>query len=159
MPVYSLEGITPVVHPAAFVHETAVLIGDVIIAADCYIGPNASLRGDFGRIIVERGANVQDTCVMHSFPGKDCIVESDEEGIKRVSATSFYQHHVQCRLSLFLGCYGILGSTFEVRDACGAQIVFSAMLESGVPFAGSFEDLWHILASSRGCSITYRLVT
>ena len=77
MPVYSLEGITPVVHPDAFVHETAVLIGDVIIGADCYIGPNASLRGDFGRIIVERGANVQDTCVMHSFPAKDCIVESD----------------------------------------------------------------------------------
>ncbi len=75
MPAYSLEGITPVVHPEAFVHETAVLIGDVIIGANCYIGPNASLRGDFGRIIVEDGANVQDTCVMHSFPGKDCVVE------------------------------------------------------------------------------------
>ncbi len=75
MPVYSLEGITPVVHPSAFVHETAVLIGDVIIGAGCYIGPHASLRGDFGRIIVEEGANLQDTCVMHSFPGKDCIVE------------------------------------------------------------------------------------
>lgn len=77
MPVYSLEGITPVVHPQAFVHETAVLIGDVLIGAGCYVGPHASLRGDFGRIIVERGANVQDTCVMHSFPGKDCIVERD----------------------------------------------------------------------------------
>lgn len=77
MPVYSLEGITPVVHPDAFVHETAVLIGDVIIGAGCYIGPNAVLRGDFGRIMVEQGANVQDTCVMHAFPGKDCIVERD----------------------------------------------------------------------------------
>ena len=77
MPVYSLEGITPVVHPDAFVHETAVLIGDVLIGAGCYIGPHATLRGDFGRIIVEQGANVQDTCVMHSFPGKDCIVESN----------------------------------------------------------------------------------
>ena len=77
MPIYSLEGITPVVHPSAFVHETAVLIGDVIIGADCYIGPNASLRGDFGRIIVEQGANVQDCCVMHSFPNKDCVVERD----------------------------------------------------------------------------------
>jgi phenylacetic acid degradation protein len=75
MPIYSLEGITPVVHPDAYVHETAVLIGDVIIGAGCYIGPNASLRGDFGRIIVEQGANVQDACVMHTFPGKDCIVE------------------------------------------------------------------------------------
>ena len=77
MPTYSLEGITPVVHPDAFVHETAVLIGDVLIGAGCYIGPNASLRGDFGRIIVESGANVQDCCVMHSFPGKDCIVKRD----------------------------------------------------------------------------------
>lgn len=77
MPIYSLEGITPVVHPDAYVHETAVLIGDVIIGAGCYIGANASLRGDFGRIIVEQGANVQDTCVMHTFPGKDCIVECD----------------------------------------------------------------------------------
>ncbi len=75
MPVYSLEGITPVIHPDAHVHETAVLIGDVIVGEDCYIGPNASLRGDFGRIIVGAGANVQDTCVMHTFPGKDCIVE------------------------------------------------------------------------------------
>ena len=75
MPIYSLEGITPVVHPDAFVHETAVLIGDVLIGADCFIGPHASLRGDFGRISVGEGANVQDTCVMHSFPGKDCIVE------------------------------------------------------------------------------------
>lgn len=77
MPVYSLEGFTPVVHPDAHVHETAVLIGDVIIGAGCYIGPNASLRGDFGRIVVQAGANVQDTCVMHTFPGKDCIVERD----------------------------------------------------------------------------------
>jgi phenylacetic acid degradation protein len=77
MPVYSLEGIIPVVHPDAYVHETAVLIGDVIVGPGCYIGPNASLRGDFGRITVEQGANVQDTCVMHTFPGKDCVVERD----------------------------------------------------------------------------------
>ncbi len=77
MPVYRLDGITPVVHPDAHVDTTAVLIGDVIIGPDCYIGPNASLRGDFGRITVSAGANVQDTCVLHTFPGKDCIVERD----------------------------------------------------------------------------------
>ena len=77
MPIYRLDGITPVVHPDAYVHETAVLIGDVLIGADCYIGPHASLRGDFGRIVVAKGANVQDSCVMHSFPGKDCTVESN----------------------------------------------------------------------------------
>ena len=77
MPAYSIEGIVPVVHPGAFVHETAVLIGDVIIGDGCYIGPNAVLRADFGRIVMEAGSNLQDTCVVHTFPGKDCIVEVD----------------------------------------------------------------------------------
>ncbi len=72
--VYEIDGIVPVVHPEAFVHPQAVLIGDVIVGARCYIGPAASLRGDFGRIIVEEGANLQDTCVMHGFPGKDTVV-------------------------------------------------------------------------------------
>ena len=72
---YSIEGITPVVHPTAFVHPSAVLIGDVIVGAHCYVGPNASLRGDFGRLVLEEGSNLQDTCVMHSFPGMDTIVE------------------------------------------------------------------------------------
>ena len=75
MPCYALDGLVPVVHPTAFVHPSAELIGDVWVGANCYIGPLASLRGDFGRIVVHDGANVQDTCVMHAFPGKDCVVE------------------------------------------------------------------------------------
>ena len=72
--VYSIDGITPVVDPSAYVHPSAVLIGDVIVGPGAYIGPCACLRGDFGRIVVEAGANVQDTCVMHGFPGKDTVV-------------------------------------------------------------------------------------
>lgn len=52
-------------------------MGDVIIEAGVYIAPGASLRGDMGRLIVRQGANIQDNCVMHGFPGKDCIVEQD----------------------------------------------------------------------------------
>lgn len=73
--VYAINGVTPVVDPTAFVHPSAVLIGDVIIAAGCYIGPGASLRGDFGRIDVRAGANLQDNCVMHGFPGTDTVVQ------------------------------------------------------------------------------------
>jgi len=75
--VYAIDGITPVVDPAAFVHPTAVLIGDVIIGAGCYVGPAACLRGDFGHIEVRAGANIQDTCVLHGFPGVGTIVEED----------------------------------------------------------------------------------
>ena len=77
MPCYEIDGVRPVVDPTAFVHPSAVLIGDVIVGARCYVGPLASLRGDYGRIILEEGANVQDTCVMHGFPGTDTVVEVD----------------------------------------------------------------------------------
>src|SRR5712675_3097132 len=75
--VFSIDGVTPVVDPSAFVHPTAVLIGDVIVGAGCYVGPLASLRGDFGRLEVRAGANMQDSCIMHGFPGTDTIVEED----------------------------------------------------------------------------------
>jgi len=75
--VYEIDGLVPVVDPTAFVHPTAVLIGDVIVGPGCYVGPSACLRGDFGRLILEEGANIQDTCVMHGFPNTDTVIEQD----------------------------------------------------------------------------------
>ena len=77
MPIYQIDGMTPVVPDESYVHPTAVLIGDVILGKGVYVGPNASLRGDFGRIVVKDGANIQDNCVMHGFPGQDTVVEED----------------------------------------------------------------------------------
>jgi phenylacetic acid degradation protein len=77
MPCYAIDNVVPVVDPSAFVHPTAVLIGDVIVGPGCYVGPCASLRGDFGRIVLERGANVQDTCVIHGAPHHDTVVEEN----------------------------------------------------------------------------------
>ncbi|NMG77585.1 phenylacetic acid degradation protein PaaY [Aromatoleum diolicum] len=77
MPCYEIDGLRPVIHPSAYVHPDAVLIGDVIIGPRCYVAPLASLRGDFGRIILREGANVQDCCVMHGFPNIDTVVAED----------------------------------------------------------------------------------
>ena len=77
MPVYSLDGFIPVVDPSAFVHPQAVLIGDVIVGPRCYVGPGASLRGDFGRIVIGAGSNVQDCCILHAFPSKDAVLEEE----------------------------------------------------------------------------------
>jgi phenylacetic acid degradation protein len=77
MAVYSLDGLIPVVDPSAFVHPQATLIGDVIVGPGCYVGPGASLRGDFGRIVLSAGCNVQDCCVLHSFPEHETLLEVD----------------------------------------------------------------------------------
>jgi phenylacetic acid degradation protein len=75
--VYSFNGLVPVVHPEAFVHPSAVLIGDVHIGPRCYIGPCASLRGDFGRLTVKAGSNLQDSCVMHGGAKTDTVIEEN----------------------------------------------------------------------------------
>lgn len=72
--VYAIDGVIPVVDPAAFVHPRAVLVGDVVVGPGAYVGPCASLRGDIGRVRVGAGANVQDHCLMHTFPGAECVV-------------------------------------------------------------------------------------
>ena len=76
--VYSIDGLTPIVDPTAYVHPTAVLIGDVIVGPGCYVGPTACLRGDFGRLEMRAGSNVQDGCILHAYPGNETVVE--EEG-------------------------------------------------------------------------------
>lgn len=73
--IYEIEGIKPVISPKAFVHESAVIIGDVIIEEGVYVAPHASLRGDFGRIVVKKNANIQDSCILHGYTGADTIVE------------------------------------------------------------------------------------
>ena len=72
---FAIEDLIPVIHPSAYVHPTAVLIGDVQVGAGCYVGPAACLRGDFGRITLKEGSNVQDTCVMHGVPEGEAIID------------------------------------------------------------------------------------
>ncbi len=73
--IYSFNGFIPVVHPSSFVHPQACVTGNVIIGKDVYIAPNAVLRGDWGKIIVEDGCNVQENCTIHMFPGVTTILK------------------------------------------------------------------------------------
>lgn len=75
MASYAIDGVRPVVSPNAYVHPSAVLIGDVIIEEGVYIAPFAVLRADFGRIHVQKNANVQDNCVIHGFPKSITLLE------------------------------------------------------------------------------------
>jgi phenylacetic acid degradation protein len=67
--IYEFQGNKPVIHESSFVHPQAAVTGNVIIGKDCYIGPGAAIRGDWGQIIVEDGCNVQENCTVHMFPG------------------------------------------------------------------------------------------
>jgi phenylacetic acid degradation protein len=66
---YQFKKFIPVVHNSSFVHPLAMVTGNVIIGKNCYIGPGAALRGDWGGIVMEDGCNVQENCIIHMFPG------------------------------------------------------------------------------------------
>lgn len=72
---YEYKGIKPVVAESSFVHPQAAVTGNVIIGKNCYIGPGAALRGDWGQIIIEDGCNVQENCTIHMFPGVTVLLK------------------------------------------------------------------------------------
>lgn len=72
--IYSFQSWIPVVHPTSFVHPQAVVIGNVVIGKQVYVGPGAVLRGDWGLVQIGDGSNVQENCVLHMFPGKSVVL-------------------------------------------------------------------------------------
>jgi phenylacetic acid degradation protein len=73
---YEFNNYKPVIHESSFIHPLAVITGNVIIGKDCYIGPGAALRGDWGQIIIEDGCNVQENCIIHMFPGVTVLLKT-----------------------------------------------------------------------------------
>jgi phenylacetic acid degradation protein len=126
--VYSIDGITPVVDPSAYVHPSAVLIGDVIVAARAYIGPCASLRGDFGRILVEEGANIQDTCMLHGFPGKDTVV-----GAEVTLGHGAVLHGCVVRRGALVGMNAVVNDNAEVGEEAVVAALAFVRAEQKIP--------------------------
>ena len=125
--VYSIDGIVPVVDPTAFVHPQAVLIGDVIVGAGCYIGPMASLRGDFGRVVVGAGSNIQDSCVLHAYAEADVIIEPGSH----VGHTAVL-HGCIIRSGAFIGIASVVldGAVIGEKVLVGANSLVTAGFEA-----------------------------
>lgn len=75
MAIYEFHGFKPVIDLSSFIHPQAAVTGNVVIGKDCYIGPGAALRGDWGQIIIEDGCNVQENCTIHMFPGITVVLK------------------------------------------------------------------------------------
>ena len=67
--IYEFNSLKPVIDESSFIHPLAAVTGDVIIGKNVYVGPGAAIRGDWGRIVIEDGCNVQENCTIHMFPG------------------------------------------------------------------------------------------
>ena len=111
--IYEFNNHKPVIHPSAFVHPLAAVTGDVIIGKDVYVGPGAAIRGDWGRIIVEDGCNVQENCTIHMFPGITITLkESAHIGHGAII------HGANIGKNVLVGMNAVIMDRSEVGDEC-----------------------------------------
>ncbi|MEX2596432.1 MAG: transferase hexapeptide repeat family protein [Salibacteraceae bacterium] len=111
--IYEFNGFKPVVHESAFVHPQAVITGNVIIGAKVYIGPGAAIRGDWGKIVIEDGCNVQENCTVHMFPGIEVrLKEGAHVGHGAIV------HGAQLGKNCLIGMNAVLMDEAEIGDEC-----------------------------------------
>lgn len=111
--IYSFSGYIPVVHETSFVHPLAAVTGNVIIGKNCYIGPGAVIRGDWGQIILEDGVNVQENCTVHMFPGKSITLkESAHVGHGAII------HGANLGKNCLIGMNAVIMDDAEIGDEC-----------------------------------------
>jgi carbonic anhydrase/acetyltransferase-like protein (isoleucine patch superfamily) len=110
---YEFNGIKPVAHPSAFIHPQAVVTGQVVIGKDVYIGPGAALRGDWGRIVIADGCNVQENCTIHMFPGVTVLLnESAHIGHGAII------HGATIGRNCLVGMNAVIMDEVELGDEC-----------------------------------------
>ncbi len=111
--IYSFKGHIPVVHESSFVHPLAAVTGNVIIGKNCYIGPGAAIRGDWGEIILEDGVNVQENCTVHMFPGKTIVLR---EGAHIGHGAVI--HGANLGKNCLIGMNSVIMDDTEIGDEC-----------------------------------------
>ncbi len=111
--IYAFKGFTPVVHESSFVHPQAAVTGNVIIGKNCYVGPGAAIRGDWGQIILENGVNVQENCTVHMFPGKSITLQ---EGAHIGHGAII--HGAQLGRNVLIGMNTVIMDDAEIGDEC-----------------------------------------
>ena len=110
---YSFKGHIPVAHESSFVHPLAAVTGNVLIGKNCYIGPGAAIRGDWGAIILEDGVNVQENCTVHMFPGKTIVLK---EGAHIGHGAII--HGANLGRNCLIGMNSVIMDDAEIGDEC-----------------------------------------
>lgn len=113
MAIFKFKNFIPVIHESAYIHPQATVTGDVIIGKDVYIGPGCVLRGDWGRIVIKDGCNVQENCTVHMFPGETVTLH---EGAH--IGHGAIVHGANVGKNCLIGMNAVLMDEVEIGDEC-----------------------------------------
>jgi phenylacetic acid degradation protein len=111
--LYEFKGHRPVVDPSAFIHPQSAVTGNVWIGKNVYVGPGAAIRGDWGRIVIEDGCNIQESCTIHMFPGVTVLLK---EGAH--IGHGAIVHGAVIGRNCLIGMNSVIMDNVEVGDEC-----------------------------------------
>jgi carbonic anhydrase/acetyltransferase-like protein (isoleucine patch superfamily) len=150
--VYALGSRTPEIHPEAYVHPDATVIGDVRIGAGATVWPGAVLRGDYGSIVIGERTSVQDGTVVHATAdkpttiGAECVVGHlvhlegcTVEDRCLVGSGSVVLHDVVVRSGALVGAGAVVSNGTEVPARAMALGIPAKMRLDVIP-DGAFAD-------------------
>ncbi len=134
--LYRFNGRSPVIEEGAFVHETAVVVGDVKIAAGCYVGYGAIIRGDHGSIEIGYGTAVEEGVIIHAGPDEQVKIG------KRVTfghSAIIHSHIIEDDVVIGMGAVTSLDSIVGKGSivAEGAVVKRGQVIEPNVMAAGT----------------------
>lgn len=152
MAVYAIGDAVPEIHPEAYIHPDATVIGQVTVGAGSTVWPGAVLRGDYGRITVGDRTSIQDGTVVHATEtlatviGSDCVVGHIahlegcvvEDGCL-IGSGSVVLHRAVVRTGALVGANAVVSNGVEVPSRAMALGVPAKIRENAVP-EGSFDD-------------------
>jgi carbonic anhydrase/acetyltransferase-like protein (isoleucine patch superfamily) len=152
MAVYAIGDAVPEIHPDAYIHPDATVIGQVSVGAESTVWPGAVLRGDYGRISVGERTSIQDGTVVHATEtlptviGSDCVVGHIahlegcvvEDGCL-IGSGSVVLHRAVVRTGALVGANAVVSNGTEVPSRAMALGVPAKIRENAVP-EGSFDD-------------------
>ena len=75
--IYQFKNFIPTIDSSSYIHPQANVTGNVEIGKNVYVGPGAVIRGDWGKIVIENGCNIQENCVIHMFPGTTVYISEE----------------------------------------------------------------------------------
>jgi carbonic anhydrase/acetyltransferase-like protein (isoleucine patch superfamily) len=137
MAIYAFEGRLPAIAPSAYIAPSAIVVGDVRIGEQCYIGHGAILRGDYGTILIGGGSGVEEGAILHARPGDCCrigqqVTVGHGAAIHNALVRDFAVVGIRAVLCDFseLGRWSILGEMALLKNS---QAVADEKIAVGVP--------------------------
>jgi carbonic anhydrase/acetyltransferase-like protein (isoleucine patch superfamily) len=135
--VYKFENKEPKIGKGTYVSQSAEVIGDVTIGEQCYVGPGAKLRGDYGRIEIGNKSSIEENCVVHARPNEICRVgDMVTVGHGSILHNCTVRDYAVIGMGAIVSDYAVVGVWSVVGEGCvvkNNQVVEDHKVVVGVP--------------------------